>query len=132
MLKLTKITFGRIPAFAGLRAGELSSFELDNPPAALKDFRAILRGQSLFLVSPPGWNNTNQTQPKNRDPKGPVVIFECPRADAFLHWSGDEDGVLEVLKGVKYETMPFGWKPAPVETDKPILAQIPAGQVGDA
>ena len=33
---------------------------------------------------------------------------------------------------IAFESTPLGWKPAPVEPEKSILSQIPAGQIGDA
>lgn len=130
-MKLTKITFNQTPRIPGLRAGDVSELDCENPAGALKDWRIFLRGPSVFLVSPPGWKN-NERNARERDPKGPVIIHEISRSTACLHWSGDETEIEAVLRASKYETEPLGFKPAPVTDDKPILAQIPANQIGDA
>jgi hypothetical protein len=132
MLKLTKITFVQTPRIPGLRAGDVSELDCDNPAPTLKDWRIILKGASVFLVSPAGWR-PQMERTRERNPNGPVTIHEIPRANACLHWSGDAADIESVLKGgVRYETEPLGFKPVPVADDKPILAQIPPGQMGDA
>lgn len=131
MLKLNKITFDRTPRIPGLRSGDLSEMDCDNPPVALKDWNVIVRAQAIFLVSPRGWINASQ-RPADRDPKGPVTIHEIPRASAFLHWSGDEADLEAVTKGAKYETGPLGPKPPAIEPTRSILAQVPPSQLGDA
>jgi hypothetical protein len=130
-MKLKKITFARVPALPGIRAGDLSSLDCDNP-GVLKDWRLVLRGPSVFLISPAGWGPSENRGTK-RDPKGPVTMYEIPRVDVFLQWAaGDEADIEAVLKGGRYDSEPLGWKPTPVESDKPILSQIPASQLGDA
>lgn len=130
-MKLNKITFGRIPALPGIRAGDLSTLELDNPAAPLRGWRIALRGQSVFLISPPGWSPRNQTTPATRDPKGPIVVHQIPAADVFFHWEGDPAEIDSMLKGnfSKHESPPFG--PPPQAAPEP-AAPIPPGQTGDA
>jgi hypothetical protein len=130
-MKLKQVTFDRVPKLPGIRPGDLTTLDCANP-GVLKDWRIILRGQSMYLVSPVGWTH-NENRGTRRDPKGPVTMYEIPRADVFLQWDvADEAEIEAVLKGGKYESEPLGFKPALVEADKPILAQIPANQVGDA
>jgi hypothetical protein len=132
MPKLKAITFDRAPKIPGIRAGDLSSFECDNPPATLRDWKIVLRGASLYFISPPGWK-VGDLRPQARDAKGSIIVHEVPRDDAFLQWAAADDADVEaVLKGGKYESEPLGYKPVPVEADKPLLAQIPPGQLGDA
>jgi len=132
-MKLNKITFARIPALPGIRAGDLSSLDLDNPAAPLRGWRLALRGPSVFLISPPGWTTATQTTPQNRNPNGPVVVHQIPAAEVFFHWEGPAADIDALLKGglSKFESQPFG-PPTPVASDKPILEQIPPGQTGDA
>lgn len=132
MPKLKAITFGTSPRIPGLRAGDLVTIECDNPPQALKDWVVILRGTSVYLVSPPGWTQ-HETRASKRDPKGPITTHEIPRADTYLSWAIVDEADLEaLLKGGKYQTEPLGFKPVVVDADKPILEQIPPGQLGDA
>lgn len=131
-VKLVGLTFGAAPRIAGIRSGDLIAIDVDKPTAALKDWRISIRGQTVLFISPPGWTPASATVPSKRDPKGPCVVHEVPRAEVFLQWESDGD-VDAIVKGIaKYDTQPLGWMPAPVASDKPILAQIPAGQVGDA
>lgn len=130
-IKLTGISFGVTPRIPGVRSGDLAAIDCDNPSAALKDWRIILRPQSVFFISPPGWLPNNAGRPNERDPKGPIIVHEVPRTEAYLQWQSDED--LEAFFKVtnKYESQPLGWKPAPVEAPRSILSQIPANQLGD-
>lgn len=128
-MRLIHITFGNTPRLPGLRPVDLGKIDCERPGAALTGWRLILRGTQAFFVSPPGWV-ADQSE-KKRDPKGPIIIYEMARAEILLHWSGAEAELDEVFKTSKYESPPFGWQPAPVVTDKPFLAQIPANQVGD-
>lgn len=130
-MKLTQIMFDRTPKMPGVRAGDLSTLDCANP-GSLKDWRVVLRGQSVFFVSPPGWK-ANENRITTRDPKGPVTVYEVPRTDVFFQWeAADEADIEAVLKGGKYESEPLGFKPPVLNADKPILAQIPPSQVGDA
>ncbi len=133
-VKLHGISFGTTPRIPGVRPGDLAAIDCDNPSGALRDWKIIVRSQSIFIVSPPGWLPSNASQPSQRNPKGAVVVHEVPRSEVYLEWRSDELLDMETfLKSTaKHETPPLGWKPAPIETDKPILAQIPQGQVGDA
>lgn len=131
-MKLKSVTFDRVPKLPGVRAGDLSSLDCDNPPVPLRDWKIMLRGQVVYLVSPPGWT-PGETRNPERDSKGPRVVYEMPRANVYLHWLTVDDLDVEALmKGGKWESEPLGWKPAVVEADKPILAQVPPGQMGDA
>ena len=129
-MKLVSITFGTIPRLPGLRPSDTAHIDCDKPPEALRDWRISIRGQQAFFISPPGWQR--DLNAKVRDAKGAVTVYEIPRAEMFLQWSGDAAEVEGVLQAVKFDSEPFGGRPAPVAADKPILAQIPAGQVGDA
>jgi hypothetical protein len=132
-VKLTGFSFGTTPRLPGLRVSDITSVECDNPAAPLKDWKVVIRGQSVFFISPPGWNNATKTSPQDRDPRGPVVVHQIQLKDVHLHWSSDESDPDVISKATsKYDSMPLGWKPAPIVCDKPILAQIPAGQTGDA
>lgn len=130
-MKLKKITFDHVPSLPGIRAGDLSTIDCA-APGVLKDWRIILRGPSMFLVSPPGWT-LNEARNARRDPKGPVQMYEVARSNVYFQWEAADDLDIEaVLKGGKYESEPLGFKPTPIEDDKPILAQIPPSQIGDA
>lgn len=130
-MKLVSITFDRTPRLPGLRAGDLITLDCDNPPESLKDWRLMLRGQSVYFVSPPGWTTK---RPRGQwDKNGPTVMHEVPRATMFIRWALEGAELPDdVMKLTKYESQPFGWKPVVVAADKPILGQIPNGQMGDA
>jgi hypothetical protein len=128
--KLHTITFGTIPRLPGLRPADLGKIDCDNPGTALAGWRLILRNQSAFFVSPPGW--TENIADRRRDPKGAVTIYEMARTEVLLRWHATGEDLEDILKGGKFESPPFGWKPAEVVADKPILAQVPVGQLGDA
>lgn len=133
MPKLKKITFDRAPKWPGIRAGDLTTLDCDNPPTQLCDWKIVLRGQTVYFVSPPGWTVGENRATRQRDPKAPSVVYEAPRDGVFLEWHATGEADIEALmKGGKFESDPLGWKPLPVEADKPILAQIPPGQMGDA
>jgi hypothetical protein len=130
-VKLLSISFGTTPRLPSLRPTELGRIDCLKPSEALKNWRLILRGQQAFFVSPPGW--VPDLSIHRHDPNGPVTVHELPRAELLLQWQATDAKDLEdVFKSGKYESPPFGWTPAPVEADKPILAQVPAGQMGDA
>ncbi len=129
-MRLATITFGTIPRLPGLRPADLGKVDCDKPGAALDGWRLILRGTQAYFVSPPGW--TADQSEKHRNPKGPVTIYEMARSEVLLHWVGADEDLETVFKTGKYESPPFGWRPAPVTPDKPILAQVPPGQTGDA
>jgi hypothetical protein len=134
MPKLKCITFDRCPKHPRHpRRRPVRPLDLDNPPSSLKDWKLVLRGGSMYLISPPGWT-TQESRANMRNPNGPSVVHEIPRTDAFLHWITNDAADLDALfkNGGKYESQPLGWKPAPVEDDKPILSQIPPSDIGDA
>lgn len=129
-MRLTDISFGSIPRLPGLRPTDLGRINLERPGEALRGWRLFLRGTLAFFVSPPGW--TPDVSQKNRNPKGPVVIYQMDAREVILHWSASDDELELVLKGGKYESPAFGTiYPSPVVSDKPLLAQVPAGQMGD-
>lgn len=130
-MKMISISFNAVPRLPGVRPGDLITIDCARPSEALKNWRVQIRGQQVFLISPPGWVRDQNI--KARDPKGPVTVFEISRADVAFQWEAPTPEALEaVLKGGKYESEPFGFSPAPVAPDKSILSQVPAGQVGDA
>lgn len=131
-MKLLNITFGNIPRLPGLRPTDLGKIDCDKPSEALRGWRLALRGQQAFFISPAGW--TQDQTDKRRNPNGPVTIYEMDRADVLLHWHLEpgEKALDEFYKkGSKWESPVFGWKPAPVASDKPILDQVPTHQMGD-
>jgi hypothetical protein len=124
-LKLHSISFTGLRVISGIR---LESFEIDRP-GAFKDWRVALRGQTLLLISPPGWTSST---PSTRDREQPCFVLEIPRSDVILRWRSDDADIDLIAKGLpKYDSGQLGWTPAPVESDKAILAQVPAHQVGD-
>lgn len=129
MLKLQALTFGTTPRLPGVRASDMVTIECDNPKEWLKDWRVIIRGATVFFVSPPGWING---RPK-RDWRGTATtVYEVPRSDVNLHWTGDPEDIETMLKGNnKWETPPLGWKPEP---PAPVVSEpaVPPGQMGDA
>lgn len=132
-MKLASITWGSTPRMPGLRPTDTGRIDCDNPNGPLKDWRVVIRGSQIFFVSPPGWNRDQSI--KTRDPQGPRVVFgPVTTNDVYLEWVAEsEQEVQALVKGkMEYESPPFGWRPAPIVTDKPILDQIPAGQMGDA
>lgn len=132
-MKLVNITFSAIPKLPGIRPTDLGTIDCDKPSESLRGWKLVLRGQQAFFVSPPGW--VRDQSEKRRNPKGPVTVFEIDRSEITLHWCGvDEgaDGVEALIKRAgKWESQPFGWQPATIITDKQILEQIPASQLGD-
>lgn len=130
-MKIKSITFDRSPRIPGLRAGDLVTVECENPPEALKDWRVILRGPTLFLISPIGWCGKPRSQWDTK--AGPVTVAEVPREHCCLQWTADNEADIEtVLKGGRFDAQPpLGWKPAPPE-EKSLLAQLPASAMGDA
>lgn len=128
-MKIKSITFDRSPRIPGLRAGDLVTVECDNP-GALVDWRIVLRGPTLFLISPPGWC----TKPRSQwDAKGPIVIAQMPLEHCSIQWFAEGEADIEaVLKGGRYDApQPLGWRP-PVVEEKSLLGQLPPGQMGDA
>lgn len=131
-LKLTGITFYETPRIPGLRPGALSSINCEEPHQSLIGWRVVVRGQIVAFVSPPGWSISNRDRPHVRDPKGPMYLYEVPRTTVCLEWLGDEAAIDVISKGGRFEALLGPRTPIPVADDKPILSQIPAGQMGDA
>jgi len=128
-MKLISITWSTTPRMPGLRPTDIGRIECDKPSTPLKDWKLVMRGQQLYLISPPGWQKDAQ---KKHDPKGPLTVFgPISVHDVFLEWSATAEELETLYKTGKWESEPFGWVPAPVVGGKPILEQIPAGQTGD-
>lgn len=128
-MKIKSITFDRSPRIPGLRAGDLVTVECENPPEALKDWRVVLRGAMIYLISPPGWCGKPRSQ---WDKNGPVTVAEVPRDHCCVQWTAESNDDIEaVMKGSRFDAQPpLGFKPAPVE-EKSLLSQIPPNQIGD-
>lgn len=124
-LKLQSVSFAGQRIICGVRIEQ--TIECDRPPPPLKDWRILVRGAHLVMISPPGWTPSN---PATREEKGPRVAVEIARSEAILKWSGDEAELTRIVK--EYDSQPLGWQPKPVDAEKPLLEQIPPGQVGDA
>ena len=131
-MKLISITWRNVPRMAGLRAGDTVRIDCDTPPSPLKDWKAVVRGSQIFFVSPAGWSRDQSV--KTRDTSGQRVAFgPIALSEACLEWCAESDAdVAALIDGkLKHDSPPFGWRPAPILTDKPILDQIPQGQMGD-
>jgi hypothetical protein len=104
-MKLLSFTCPSLPML-----GSLSNVVCAAPPNNLKGWRVVIRGPSVFLVSPPGWI---PGEPMVRyDPKGDTHAFEVPRALCTFRWSSvDFDAVA------KHEAPPMGM-PAEVLSDE--------------
>lgn len=128
MLKLEKITFIKICAIPGIRAGDLSELRCDNPAEVWRGWRVALRGASVILISPRGWMPGRR--PAEWDPADPAVIHEVPRSNCIMHWTGLDQDVEDIVKG-KFISPPLG---APLEKVEPrsLLAQLPPQPEGDA
>lgn len=128
-MKLLSITFRAIPRMPGIRADALSTIDCEKPHDALKGWRLSLRGQQVFFISPPGWVRDQNN--RQRDPSGPVTVFEVPRAEVCLEWKGAADELEALFKGGRFESEPFGPPAKPIDPTKPLLDQVPAHQIGD-
>lgn len=129
-LKLKSITFANTPKFPGLRQNDVVTIQClkDGP---LRGFRASVRGPAVFLISPPGWDRDQS--PSRWDPKGPVTIYEVPRAECAFQWEGMPADIDTILKG-KYESPPFGlpeFEPVSPMIENGALTP-PQSQLGDA
>lgn len=134
-MKLVSITWSSTPRLPGLRPSDTGRIECDKPGTALEGWRVAIRGTQMFFVSPAGWNRDQSI--KSRDPQGTRTVFgPIPTGDVYLEWcaesEADVDKLLKPGSKIEHETPPFGWRPAPITTDRPILDQIPPGQMGDA
>ncbi len=135
-MKLKAIQFDRPPTFQGLPLRGDRSLECDSPHDLLRGFRLVVRGPSLFLVSPPGWRSgaggaklVDGMFQIGDDPRAPRVAFETPRANAHLMWTfepGEEPAAMisDFAKKASYESEPFD-KPK-ISDQNSLLAQIPA------
>ena len=128
-LRLKSITFNVSPKIPGMRAGALTTIDCDSPHGSLVDWSISVRGQSVFFISPPGWDHRFVSSPHMRDTKGPVQIHEVPRQDATLSWTGDAADIEAALKSMKYDSGPLRPFTPPVEESDE--ASIPAHQLGD-
>lgn len=132
-MRLVSITWGTIPRLPGLRPSDTGRILCDNPASPLKDWRVFVRGPQIFFVSPPGWSADQSA--RSRDPLSPRTVFgPMAASDVYLEWQAEtEVEVLALLDGkMKFESPPFGWRPAPPLNVKPFLEQITPSQVGDA
>lgn len=129
-MKLLSITFKATPRMPGVRAMDLSTIDTEKPGDSLKGWRLSIRGQQVFFISPRGWVRDQNV--KRRDALGPITVFEVPRAEVCLEWQGGPEELEAMIKGGKWESPPFGPPPRPIDETKPLLEQIPAGQMGDA
>ncbi len=132
-MKLISITWSTVPRLPGLRPSDTGRIECERSGTALDGWRASVRGTQLYLISPNGWNRDQSV--KTRDLTAPRTVFgPIPVADVYLEWSATtEADVTALLDGkLKFDSDVFGFRPASIESDKPILAQIPPGQLGDA
>jgi hypothetical protein len=127
-MKLRAITFKAIPRMPGIRADALATIECEKPHEALNGWTVQIRGQQVFFVSPPGWNRETSKN-RQRDPNGPVTIFEVPRGEVLFEWVGTSSELDAFFRGGKFESEPFGPKPLPPAVS---AAPIPAGEQGDA
>ncbi len=130
MLKLVSLTFDDAPRIPGVRPGAMIKIECDKPHVSLTGWRIILRGASLFFVSPRGWRPG--LQPHEWNTESASAIHEIPRMHCFLEWEGDQADIDAVIAKGKYETPPFGSATtvAPVAKGG-ILSQLDASQLGD-
>lgn len=130
-MKITGITWSTTPRLPGLRASEVNKIDVAQP-GALKDWRVLIRGSQVYFVSPVGWH---RDQSKKRDPNGSTTVFgPIPMSELYIEWQIDNDKELVALLAGKltYDSEPFGFTPAVLDPTKPILDQIPPGQMGDA
>lgn len=130
MRKLISLTFTATPRIPGLRAGDFVTIECDNPATSLRDWRAVVRPGLVFLISPPGWAPNNASEPRRRDPKGPRAVVQLAAGDVTLMWQAEDADLEDTYKCGKYESQPFGWKPAPTIVEEPAI--IPVNEIGDA
>lgn len=128
-MKLATISFNAIPRMPGMRPGDLVTIDVDKPGDALDGWKVSIRGQQVFFISPQGWKRDRSA---TRDPKGPITVFEVPRSEITFCWTGGVEEIEAILKSGKYDSDPFGFQPTPISPDKPLLAQVPSSQLGDA
>ena len=128
-MRLVTISLNALPRLPGMRPGDLITIDCDKPNDAMRDWKFVIRGQSAYLVSPPGWVRDRGTA---RDPKGAVTAYgPLPMNNISLQWQATADELETLYKNAKWESPPFGWTPAPIDNTRPLLDQIPAHQMGD-
>lgn len=95
-MKLTAMICHEGLALPGLRASNTMTLTIGEGP--LRDWRVHVRGPSVFLVSPRGWEAGKQSH----EYKGSVRrIYEVPRNRVSLSWDLDEstsDSLDDVVK----------------------------------
>lgn len=106
-MKLVVITFKTAPNIPGVRAADLATIRLNNPGSQLLGWKVLLRGPSLFFVSPPGWKAPG----RHTEGTDLQTIHEVPRINTFLYWEGTTDEIASVTK---YDSPPFGPETEPV------------------
>lgn len=114
-MKLVVITFKTAPNIPGVRAADLATIRLNNPGSQLLGWKVLLRGPSLFFVSPPGWKAPG----RHTEGTDLQTIHEVPRINTFLYWEGTADEIANVTK---YDSPPFGPEPEPVVA--PVVAPV--------
>ncbi len=129
-IKLVSITFENAPRVPGVRPGDMSTIQCENPNQTLVGWRAVIRGAMLFLVSPKGWKPGSKTH--EWDASEPAVIHEIPRTHCFMHWEGELADIDAVLAKGKFETPAFGPVTPVIAPGKSLLAQLDPSQIGDA
>lgn len=71
-----------------------SHFDLTRLDHGLAGWRVLVRGTSVFFVTPRGWRNgVDKSQWKEKDPPR---SFQMPRASLTLHWEGEVEGLDKV------------------------------------
>lgn len=134
-MKLVSLTWGTTPRLPGLRPTDTGKIQLDNPGDALRNWKLLIKGKELYFISPEGWSRDHSSRTSSHVPGAPTTVFgPMPLTEVYLEWNVDNEAELAALTAGKltYESPPFGWKPVAVDPEKPMLDQIPAGQMGDA
>lgn len=134
-MKLVSISFCNTPRMPGLRPTDLGTIQIDKPGDALKDWHLVIRGSQAFFISPPGWTADHSSRRVPKDKSGLCVVHgPIALSEMYLEWRATPEELDTFYKNVgKYESEPFGYvPPLPVDADKPILDQVPPGQMGDA
>lgn len=106
-LTLKSITFKSAPRIPGIRPGDCTEMNCENPPESLKDWHVVIKGATVMLISPPGWRSGSYTRESGG--KGPRRFHEIPRNNCFLYFEGE----LEEIKAIQdpskvFTSDPFG------------------------
>lgn len=122
-ITITQISLGGpLPQFF-LRDRGYQQIDLTSPPALLAGFRAHGRGNTLWLVSPPGWAESS-AKANLRDPNGERTLFRFPMTSCVLRMAAtDFDGTFDASLD-KFDTRPFGSRDEP--DVPPVAASAPA------